>query len=109
MAPVGEGRVKVVTPLTDIQLLHPVTATMLGRGDRREGKEGREGEGREEGGRRKEWRMGIETRNRQEGENHVNDCKEKQGGREEKGREEKKEKGNNAKRNWKRGKKERGA
>ena len=53
MVPVGEGRVKVITPLTDIQLLHPVTATMLGKGKRREGKGGREGEGREEGGRRK--------------------------------------------------------
>ena len=40
MVPVGEGMAKVVTPLTDIQLLHPVTATMLGRGDRRVKKEG---------------------------------------------------------------------
>ena len=40
MVPVGEGRAKVVTPLTDIQLLQPVTATMLGRGDRRVKKEG---------------------------------------------------------------------
>ena len=32
MVPVGEGMAKVVTPLTDIQLLHPVTATMLGKG-----------------------------------------------------------------------------
>ena len=32
MVPVGEGRAKVVTPLTDIQLLHPVIATMLGKG-----------------------------------------------------------------------------
>ena len=29
---VREGRAKVVTPHTDIQLLHPVTATMLGKG-----------------------------------------------------------------------------
>ena len=35
MVPVGEGRVKVVIPLTDIQLLHPVTATMLGKGQGR--------------------------------------------------------------------------
>ena len=50
MVPVREGRAKVVTPLTDIQLLH-LTATMLGqrkgwgRGEeerRREGKGGRE-------------------------------------------------------------------
>ena len=34
---VREGRAKVVTPHTDIQLLHPVTATMLGMagGDKR--------------------------------------------------------------------------
>ena len=30
MVPVGEERAKVVTPLTDIQLLQPVTVTMLG-------------------------------------------------------------------------------
>ena len=35
MAPVGEGWAKVVTPLTDIQLLQPVIVIMLGRGDRR--------------------------------------------------------------------------
>ena len=47
MVPVGEGRAKVVTPLTDIQLLHPVTATMLEKGER--GKGGR-GEGGRKGG-----------------------------------------------------------
>ena len=33
MVPVGEGRAKIVTPLTDIQLLLPVRATMLGKGE----------------------------------------------------------------------------
>ena len=49
MVPVGEERAKVVTPLTDIQLLHPVTATMLGKGQ-----EGMRGKGRREGGGREE-------------------------------------------------------
>ena len=49
MVPVGEGRAKVVTPLTDIQLLHPVTATMLEKGERGKG-------GRGEGGRK--WGIG---------------------------------------------------
>jgi len=44
---VGEGRAKVVILLPDIQLLHPVTATILGEWRGREG--GREG--RREGGR----------------------------------------------------------
>ena len=39
MAPVGEGRAKVITPLTDIQLLQPVTVTMLGKGQQ-EGERG---------------------------------------------------------------------
>ena len=90
MVPVGEERAKVVTPLTDIQLLQPVTATMLGKGTgggragRREGGGGSEEEGKNEGW-NKEWRRGNETRNMQEGENHVNDCKEKQGERRRKG------------------------
>ena len=54
MVPVGEGRAKVVTPLTDIQLLHPVTATMLEKGER--GKGGRGEGGREEEGTREERR-----------------------------------------------------
>ena len=55
IVPVGEGRAKVVTPLTDIQLLQPVTATMLGRGNRRgrEGKGGQAGEKEEEEVRKK--------------------------------------------------------
>ena len=44
MTPLGEGRAKVATPLTDIQLLHPVTTTMLHVG-REEGE--REGGGQE--------------------------------------------------------------
>ena len=54
MVPVGEGRAKVVTPLTDIQLLHPVTATMLGRGRQ---EDERKREGRREGDERKKERM----------------------------------------------------
>ena len=46
MVPVGEGSAKVITPLTDIQLLHPVTATML---EKRRDEEER----RREGGREK--------------------------------------------------------
>ena len=59
MVPVGEEREKLVTPLTDIQLLHPVTATMHAReGDRRgmRGK-GRAGEEEEEEEVRKKERM----------------------------------------------------
>ena len=59
MVPVGEERAKLVTPLTDIQLLHPVTATMHAReGDRRgmRGK-GRAGEEEEEEEVRKKERM----------------------------------------------------
>ena len=72
MASVREGRVKVIIPLTDIQLLHPVTATMLGKGQGR-GWEGevRRKERMDDG----EWKKKT---NRQEGETHVNDCKVKQ-------------------------------
>ena len=51
MVPVGEGRAKVVTPLTDIQLLQPVTATMLGKGGQ-EDEEVRKKERMEDG----EWK-----------------------------------------------------
>ena len=55
MVPVGEGRAKVVTPLTDIQLLQPVTATMLEKGERWDGGRvgGKEEEGTREGRRTK--------------------------------------------------------
>ena len=49
MVPVGEGRAKVVTPLTDIQLLQPVTATMLEKGERGKGGRGEGGRKREQG------------------------------------------------------------
>ena len=53
MVPVGEGRAKVVTPLTDIQLLHPVTTTMLEkRRDEEERKERRRERRRKKGGKR---------------------------------------------------------
>ena len=56
MVPVGEGRAKVVTPLTDIQLLHPVTATMLGKGWQ-EGMRGKGRAGEKEEEERKKQRM----------------------------------------------------
>ena len=76
VVPVGEGRAKVVTPLTDIQLLHPVTAIML--------RKGTGGDERKEKGRQEIKRKGKNggKRNRQEGENYVDDCKVKQGERE---------------------------
>ena len=49
MVPVGEGRAKVVTPLSDIQLLQPVTATMLEKGETGKGGRGEGGRKREQG------------------------------------------------------------